>query len=93
MKGHTPGPWRHSLPHADGSYVVVARCGRRVGVLDRLADAQDARNAELIAAAPDMLAALESARRRMADIGCCYGRDDDFTAVCDAIARAGGKQP
>ena len=82
-KKHTPGPWNTSAYDGgwdcirDGSGQIIAKLG-----------ANNPANADLIAAAPDMLAALKTAHHRMGNIGCDYDRDDDFKQVCDAIAKA-----
>jgi hypothetical protein len=58
---HTPGPW-HVEPD-EYQWLVISDCNYRyvalVGDKDRFAD--DAANARLIAAAPDLLAACERA--------------------------------
>lgn len=68
---HTPGPWRNDAP---GSLLVVADTpdGERIvagcwGHNDTLAVTEGAANARLIAAAPEMLAALESILRAFTD--------------------------
>ena len=78
-----PGPWS-----VDEDGCVMDAQNRQVAGVNPM---DRAANAPLIAAAPDMLEALRAAHRRMGDIGCNYGRDDDFTAVCDAIAKAEGR--
>jgi len=56
--GHTPGPWDiNPMRTVDGQFIVCAGEGHGYGVVaDVLAEA----DARLIAAAPDMLAALEA---------------------------------
>jgi len=53
MSGHTPGPWLHDVMY-DGSFMI-----REPHVLDHaIANVDNVWNARLIAAAPDLLAAL-----------------------------------
>ena len=55
---HTPGPWSASpSPTSDGLYHVYKADGNFL----TLEDAEHEANARLIAAAPDLLAALEAA--------------------------------
>lgn len=59
---HTPGPWEYFGP--GNAQVYGGDPKRRICVLDRLTGAdmsEDYANARLIAAAPDLLAALEIA--------------------------------
>ena len=97
MSKHTPGPWE-MVADPYGPMQAIMGNGRRMTVVDRLPDWTDEEaheelaNARLIAAAPDMLKALMAAHHRMSNIGCNYDRDDDFRAVCDAIAKAEGRE-
>lgn len=63
---HTPGPWKlkneGTIVDADGG--LIATTGYRVTAIDD----QDAPNARLIAAAPDLLAALEGLIRHEVNI-------------------------
>lgn len=88
---HTPGPWRTSLTD---DTVVVDAAGREVAAIDGDYNDPDTwplmeANARLIAAAPDLLAAL-------AEMIDCYGSDDGCgpIPIIDranaAIAKAGG---
>jgi hypothetical protein len=55
---HTPGPWA-SVHDADGDYLIMSpESGRFIAVTYTDAE-QDEANARLIAAAPEMLEALE----------------------------------
>ena len=65
MSKHTPGPWRDGGPSAIGGWPVVGTGRGRIICYMRYAhpiDSTTAANAQLIAAAPDMLEALEMAR-------------------------------
>lgn len=96
---HTPGPWHQ---HTDGSKIyasvrsakgqIVADCGSRS---DQIAQA----NARLIAAAPELLAALESVLGLIPDGDmdshaiACPGKDDGC-GICfarAALAKATGR--
>ncbi len=58
MAEHTPGPWTSDLEHGRG-YIVRAADGRPVASLWENGD-QCGYNGDLIAAAPDMLEALQA---------------------------------
>lgn len=85
---HTPGPWRVfdtplgvGVTPKDGEYADIARCDG----FDSTRTPDEVRaNAHLIAAAPDMLAALKFVDER--------GNADDFWNVLHAaIAKAEGR--
>lgn len=80
---HTPGPWKQSQHGA--SFVLQTLDGNQyLGTLDREADDKFA-NAMLIAAAPEMLEALEHA---LADLEALGGR---VLKVKAAIKKAKGE--
>lgn len=56
MSGHTPGPWIHVQVPSGLIQIWTADQGTCVGIVPR---AGDFTNAHLLAAAPDLLAALE----------------------------------
>lgn len=61
MSGHTPGPWTISpVRTVDGEYMVVGGPGKEFGLIAAVTEEADAR---LIAAAPEMLAALSGVVR------------------------------
>ena len=93
---HTPGPWRtvrfaskvDARNHSFG--IAYGRSGNRLAIVDGEGSASDANaaNARLIAAAPDLLAALEAleAVLRMSE------RDIEvFDVALAAIAKAKGE--
>jgi hypothetical protein len=102
MSNHTPGPWRASdayvegrdmgaIRHNDGALIAVIwdasdrmggerEDGRRI-----LTDEQEA-NAALIAASPDMYAALQSVHMLLVD-----GQGDAQRIVRAALDKADGK--
>lgn len=91
MSKHTPGPWLHEAGaiadivfHANG-IATLATIHHGVG----LGDDESHANARLMAAAPDMLAALKEGKRRLQGAGMLGGDDDP---VCVAIAKAEGVQ-
>jgi hypothetical protein len=60
---HTPGPWRVEDGYYETHLDIVAKCGHRVAVATMTYPMDAARvtaNAELIAAAPELLEALRS---------------------------------
>lgn len=84
---HTPGPWKA----VNGHYIVDVRANKQsiIGEGMRLADAR------LIAAAPDMLAALD---RAVQDIDSGWAEDADtrfpwLASARAAIAKAEGSAP
>jgi hypothetical protein len=90
---HTPGPWEF-VKYA-GNVTMIERHERtgygyqqtNIARVLPVSEALDA-NARLIAAAPDMLEALEGARAALI----AYGAGDGatFKGVCAAIAKAKG---
>ena len=80
---HTPAPWRASP--SDAPEQGVYGCGYRVAQMTGGEIGRDAANARLIAAAPDLLAALE-----MALIWLDYEGKYDVQGIRAAIAKATG---
>jgi hypothetical protein len=95
MSEHTPGPWRASMGdllrvmHGSDCICGVHRIGSRAG--GRRSEESEA-NARLIAAAPDLLAALQAviAAPITGDHESIQRRDAAFTAARAAIAKATG---
>ena len=90
---HTPGPWTVTGQSEGGRYITVKAANRRTVarvpfsvVTDEtpLEEITDAADANLIAAAPDMLAELEAVAIRLENIGL------DFDSVVRVIAKAKG---
>ena len=71
---HTPGPW-----HYDSTWGLIKHGGAEIAALH----SGNAANARLIAAAPEMLAALQRLTHPAAD-------DTDLEHALDVIARATG---
>jgi hypothetical protein len=91
MTQHTQGPWK---PHRDAQ-VRTVNTDMRIAEVDG-ADADEmAANTWLIAAAPDMLAALKSAEIASQEL--CYDQDPanqcwvTLQEIRDAIAKAEGR--
>lgn len=82
---HTPGPWQVNLPST--TEVVADFGGADIGVAWRIHNPADAR---LIAAAPDLLQALQRARRILAANAIEFDCDGAIDAIDVAIARATG---
>jgi hypothetical protein len=99
----TPGPWHVKRGDVMNSMetVMVARAWGPAGRAQETEKEHEA-NARLIAAAPDLLAALREVERRLdrwAKVGIergPSGRDSDWptlvTQICDAINRAEGRK-
>ncbi len=89
---HTPGPWATSS--ADETVVLTAYESGRAFVASTLAfnssvaDARDHANARLIAAAPDLLAALEDAEFLLRKAGQLSGPMQDSFKRSASDARA-----
>lgn len=92
---HTPGPWTQGRVGETQCFDLIGPnvTGRGQEVVGTLRASQsttiDAANAALIAAAPELLAALQNlvARNLIKDTD-----DDHYDEVLDAIAKAGGAQ-
>ena len=95
MGAHTPGPWRVGRPGPNGCHTVGTRRGLMVAMVAHSINVPQQReqalaDAHLIAAAPDLLAALR--RVGCQDSGSCgAGEPDGLCFVCAAIVKAGGK--
>ena len=76
---HTPGPWPLKITNVDDFFVIVTNQG------NHYAKTFDPAAAHLIAAAPDLLAALERLAHPMAD-------DEDVDYAREVIAKAKGQQ-
>ena len=77
---HTPGPWHYETGD-DGAVIYTGFTIAKIPI-----DGSDWQsNARLIAAAPDLLAALERLAHPMAD-------DDDLDYAREVIAKAKGQQ-
>lgn len=111
MSKHTPGPWffevRNDDPYSD-NHIVVGRIGSdgfpethctvRAGCEEVLEAGSMEANARLIAAAPELLAALKAAQKRLCEhcpsdtSGERVGEHtDECLAAQDAIEKAEGK--
>ena len=91
---HTPGPWAF-----DGDFTIHTAddVAARIAVVctDNVDDAQVKADGHLIAAAPDLLAALKQFRTKAYNAAIGSGMDDEWaTAACSladaAIAKAQG---
>ncbi|KOQ21815.1 hypothetical protein ABW38_26545 [Achromobacter xylosoxidans] len=91
---HTPGPWSTHL--VDSTVVVIPRrpFPQQISTLghSEVADEQDYANARLIAAAPELLEALEWALRAMEARNPLWAEGERFIAARAAIAKAKGEQ-
>jgi len=85
MSKHTPGPWM--IDKAGDIYAGEPSEGTRVDVMNYWGT--DGANAHLIAAAPDLLEALEQAHREMTSHA--VGTMPKHCYMCKAIAKAKGE--
>lgn len=97
---HTPGPWRAVDHYSDmvsvvdsrGREVVEARCyvgilGSHASARPYIGAAEQAANARLVAAAPELLFELRRVRDIIASVGGC---EANLAVIDDVIARATG---
>ena len=86
---HTTGPWRvhrYDFDTSGGIKVTTADVGRRV-----IAEVLNPDNAALIAAAPDMYQALETALAGFTNIGKPGVMSAAMHAIREALAKAEGR--
>lgn len=106
MSKHTPGPWRSSPyqnnddPTPTGCWEIHALTCKHVATTfsSDVPDAAAEANANLIAAAPEMLEALKDVLRRIADsdawwIGAKEKGGLDAQMIVAAITKAEGRKP
>jgi hypothetical protein len=85
-QAHTPGPWRHSAESVDPEWSVVTTSGGAV-IANVNADCKQEANARLIAAAPDLLAALKQFIH-LAENDTLRTSDADRESLLDALTAA-----
>ncbi len=97
MAGHTKGPWvvdsvgvsvQHTLPRGKGTR-RICRTSSTAGVRNLPIDAENAANATLIAAAPDLLEALEDL---VVQVGDSHTMRHEIDTARAAIAKARGME-
>ena len=97
MDKHTPGPWSVKKHFSewligDGNYLIATTAGSPAH-LGRASAERDAANARLIAAAPDLLKALEDCVAVMdRELAGLKVIQPEFSAARAAIAKATGEQ-
>lgn len=93
MIKHTPGPWYYAGLAGDHDFGIYPEStGRDIALVRDFNEA----NARLIAAAPDMLAALENARNVLAGLACgdltrIHRSSPTLEEVREAIRKATGE--
>lgn len=106
--GHTPGPWSFLIDESGSGdeifgYDVSAADGRSIVYYDNNDDPQTEANARLIAAAPELLEALQGvleglpfdgdeSEYELAQAGCTPTEAAQLAKAFAAIARARGEQ-
>ena len=90
MKNHTPGPWKLTGWTASDFYGWTIECDQRFQLQAESAESES--NAYLIAAAPELLEALEDAATQIrCDCGHPHcGRCKDYKHYAEVIAKAKG---
>jgi len=85
MNAHTSGPWHRNIPPATKYVTIFSGRNTHVArlIVDNLPADEVEANCNLIAAAPDLLAALQRLVHPMAD-------DTDLEHALEVIARATG---
>ena len=95
MTKHTAGPWETmEMPGPQSDIVCQAETGQRVCEFPYgLSDGEDAANARLIAAAPDLLEALERTLSWLASYPgeACMSEKGPYAQARAAIAKATGE--
>ena len=101
MSAHTPGPWKAEGPDNFGDWIIVpvaAKLAVAAVVHNLRPDKEEAANAHLIVAAPDLLAALKRQHdniRRWLATG-VPATEEESKEISDqidaAIAKAEGRQ-
>ena len=90
---HTPGPWKIGTPPPNGEQTVGTDQGLMVAVATTGAGVQTKANASLIAAAPDLLEALQDCERVMsAELKGLLVIQPELKNARAAIAKATGEQ-
>jgi hypothetical protein len=92
MRKHTPGPWIYyaDLPSDDPNWHIVTTANKMrvlANVHIEPGNLMDEANARLIAAAPDLLAALKNAVAQLERLG----SDGLSSGAIDALAKAEGR--
>lgn len=95
MSAHTPGPWvRTEAPrNTNAAFTIYGSTQLKFPVADVLRTAYADDNARLIAAAPDLLAALEAFTKHDDFLGWHPRYDDAVKLARDAIRKATGAAP
>jgi hypothetical protein len=96
MSNHTPGPWivntyRNVETRQDGHKICHCRYGKGIGSSRHLLEEEVLANAQLIAAAPEMLDALRTLTSTWKN-GTYVSKAAMFS-VLSAIAKVEGRQP
>ncbi len=87
MSSHTPGPWTAVKDTEDKMpWSVFAQDANEGRKLPALVDIED--NARLIAAAPDLLAALSTAVKWLNDLPTYWQPDESMQPLTDALVKA-----
>ena len=98
MSKHTPGPWcvRHDDMVCSQEGRIIADCESTPYAMRPAPPiVEDKANATLIAAAPELLAALKAASEWLNDMGCEHEEPDLTCVVClvnAAINKAEGRE-
>ena len=94
MNKHTPGPWKFYDDSNDGktNRIEIVAIGKTVARIYHSVPEEDIPNARLIAAAPELLEAVNALCDRIDDEGCTPLDFAEFTSARAAIAKATGEQ-
>ena len=87
--GHTPGPWRYDYESGYCGEIIAAN-GSSVCSFD---DEPNKADAKLIAAAPELLAVLQSILERTKESGYLFKDSRELYAAKAAITKATGGTP
>ena len=87
MSDATPSPWVFSFENIDPEWSVVTTAGGAV-IANVNSDHRREANARLIAAAPDLLAALKLFRTKVYNAALCSGMDHEWATKACSLADA-----
>lgn len=91
MGKHTPGPWGYEMDDYVTQVFVIDRDPGRLVIAEVNEQPEQEANARLMAAAPELLAALKRAEQAIHSEYCSTKCHAECVAVTDAIKKAEGQ--
>ena len=95
MTMHTEGPWSAAETRHNYDTIIRGPNGEPIALalVDGYTKQEGAANTALLAAAPEMLLALQTIARKTLHRGTAMLHEEEMILVTQAIARATGEQP